>query len=101
MTLTASEVVSQYLASRRSGYSGFAEMDTVIADATKQIVAEMPDGFSKRDVIKCVKALTAEAPELAEAKPYRRTLIAGKTLAAMVETDEIAENDGTYSHVAF
>lgn len=101
MTLTAAEVVSNYLANKRTGRGDFAAVDAIIQDSARAIVQELPDGFKRRDVINCVKAMTADTPELAEIKPYRRTMVAGKTLKAMCEANEIKENDGAYYHVAF
>jgi cephalosporin hydroxylase len=101
MTLTAQEVVSQYLQTRRQGRGEFGETDKIIIAATREIVEEMPDGFRRRDVVNCVKTMTADTEELAEIKAYRRTLVAGKALAAMVDEGVIKEQDGAYYHIAF
>lgn len=102
--LTAAEVVAQYLATRRGGPGRpnmFAEADAVIANAAREIVESLPDGFTRRDVIACVKALTADAPELADVKPYRRAAVTRKTLDAMTDERALVDNDGVYMHVAF
>jgi len=103
MTLTAAEVVAEYLAKPRGHRGEFEEADKIIEDATRAIVEQLPDGFRRRDVTNCVQTLTENTPELETIKRYRRTLVAGKTLKKMVIANEIShdEDKEAYFHVSF
>ena len=96
--ISAKDVVADYLKSKSETDKPIRERDAV-ADATREIVAELPDGFTMKDVRVCVNAYAVNVPDAAEMTNARRSRQVTKTLGELVADGHLALNgDDTYTH---
>ena len=96
MTPTAHDVVADYLKHKAETDKPAAAREAV-AKRTREIVDELPDGFTRKDVGVCVNALLGD-DEATDLSASQRSRHITKTLAEMV-ADGVVKLDGTtYSH---
>lgn len=97
MTMTAREVVAEYLAKKSAKTAPQAEREAA-HDAARAIIDEMPDGFTARDVRACVSALSEGDETLTAMTPARRNRAVTKTLDAMVADGALKLEGDDYAH---
>lgn len=97
MTKTAREVVAEYIKSKRETDKPKHQRE-VVERRTREVVDELPDGFSAKDVRVCVAAVTEGDPELDGMSASRRARQVGKTLNDMVADDALKLEGELYSH---
>lgn len=97
MTKTAREAVAEYLKSKRDADKPKWERE-LVAKRTREVVDELPDGFTAKDVRVCVAAVTEDDPELDGMADGRRSRQVGKTLNDMVADNELKLEGEIYSH---
>lgn len=97
MTTTAREVVATYLRDKAE-HDKPAEQRNIVTKHTHAIVDELPDGFTKRDVVFCVKVLTANEPLLDDMPDNKRSRHITKTLNEMVADDKLRLEGSIYYH---
>lgn len=98
MTKTAREVVAEYLRNK-DAFTAKDELTKRIEANTREIVDELPDGFTMKDVRTCVAVLNDADPELTDMSNGRRSRRITKAVDEMV-ADGLLNLDGSvYSHV--
>jgi hypothetical protein len=97
MTTTAREVVATYLRDKAE-HDKPAEQRNLISKRTREIIDELPDGFTKRDVSFCVKTLTSNEPLLDDMADNKRSRWVTKTLNDMVADDALRLEGTIYYH---
>jgi hypothetical protein len=97
MTTTAHDVVAEYLRDKAE-HDRPREQRDLIARRTLEIVDELPDGFTKRDVQTCVRVLTANEPVLDDMTAGKRARTITKTLNDLVADDTLRLEGDTYTH---
>lgn len=97
MTTTAHEVVASYLHDKADRDRPKTQRE-LVAKRTHEIVDELPDGFTVKDVRECVKVLTRDEPVLDDMADPKRNRMVTKTLGELV-ADDVLKLDGLiYSH---
>lgn len=95
---TAREVVAAYLQEKAESTRP-TELREHVAAVTREIVDELPDGFTYKDVRACVGKLVDGQPELEGLTPQRIGRVVTKTLDDMVAGGRLAsELGGAYVH---
>lgn len=99
---TAAEVVRDYL-DRKQSTAAVEQRREVISTITSDVVSELPDTFSIKDVRACVYAVADDDPEGKELTPAKRGRIVSKTLNDMVARGvlTIDEAGSQYTKQAF
>lgn len=93
---TAHDVVADYLKSKADRTKPDANRE-LVARRTREIVDELPDGFTRKDVGVCVLALLGDT-EAAELTPPQKSRQMSQTLAELVADDLLKLEGSIYSH---
>lgn len=94
---TAHDVVADYL-KERNAQTKPQRQRAIVADATREIVDELPDGFTIKDVRTCVAALVDENNELDGFTPSRRNRQITKTVNDLVAANALKLEGELYFH---
>lgn len=97
MTTTPREVVATYLRDKAEADKPKAQRD-LVAKRTNEIVDELPDGFTKRDVTTCVNMLVANEPVLDDMTKGKKARVITKTLNDLVADDALKVEGDYYYH---
>lgn len=97
---TAHDVVADYLAKKAESTKPAAEREAA-QNAAAELIDEMPDGFTDKDIRACMAIFAEHDERLTGMTASRRNRAVTKTLNGMV-SDGVVKLDGDrYSHVAF
>lgn len=97
MSPTAREVVAAYLESKAASTKP-AEQRERVATATREIAAELPDGFTYKDVRVCVGEYLADDPANESMTTQRIGRAVTKTLNDLVADGGLAFDGSAYVH---
>ena len=98
MTTTAAEVVNAYLTEQRTKNAGERATEA-IAKASREIIGELPDGFTAKDARKCVALFLDGHPDLEGVTTNKRGRVTTKTLNDMVNAGTLSlDENGEYRH---
>jgi len=94
---SAKDVVAEYLKSKAEADKP-AEQRAAVTDATREIVTELPDGFTEKDVRVCVAAYASSLHVLDDFTPSRRNRAVTKTLNELVADGHLSLDGDAYTH---
>lgn len=98
MTPTAAEIVNGYLTEQRDKNAG-KRANAAVATATREIVSELPDGFTVDDARKCVALLVTDHPDVNGMTANKRGRVVTSTLNEMTNAGTLAvDENGEYRH---
>jgi hypothetical protein len=95
--MTARDVVADYLRAKQEQERPL-EQKEIVAERAGEVIAELPDGFTVKDVRVCVGLLCDGDPDLEGLSNGRRARAVTAKLNAMVADGELKLDGDQYAH---